>query len=108
VELRANLAAIDRERAALEQAPRTQVDPILVLASLSDRLPTGATVLSLRVVANEWQIDGTALDAAAIVPLLDSDARFRDVRFLSASSRFREGERTYETFSIAFRVEPAS
>jgi hypothetical protein len=107
-ELRAGLAAIDRERDALERIPQAQMDPLVVIASLSDRLPSGATVLSLRVVNNEWQIDGTALDAAALLPLLDSDPRFRDVRFLSASSRFREGERTYETFSIAFRVEPAT
>jgi len=65
-------------------------------------------VLSLRASAADWQIDGTALDAAAIVPLLDRDDRFEDVRFLSASSRFRDGDRTYETFSIAFRVRPST
>jgi hypothetical protein len=104
-ELEANLAAVENERLALEQAADRPVDPLVVMAALGERLPAGATVLNLRMVGREWQIDGTAPDAAAIVPLLDGDQRFHDVRFLSASSRFREGERTYETFSIAFRVE---
>jgi hypothetical protein len=79
-----------------------------VLAALSERLPEGATVLNLRAQGEEWQIDGTARDAAALLPLLDRDDRFDTVRFLSASARFREGPRTYETFSIAFRVRSGS
>lgn len=108
VRLRDRLAAMDRESAAITEIAGRRLDPLRVLAVLSERLPDDATVLSLRASAADWQIDGTALDAAAIVPLLDRDDRFEDVRFLSASSRFRDGDRTYETFSIAFRVRPST
>jgi hypothetical protein len=106
--LQSELAAIEQERAALGKAGGDALDPLPVLAALSQRLPAGATVLNLRATGEGWQMDGTAPDAAAIVPLLDGDDRFRDVRFLSASSRYREGERTYETFSIGFRVRPTT
>jgi hypothetical protein len=102
--LRDTLGALDLEAAALIDLDVARPDPLPVLAALSQRLPRGATVLSLRSSGGDWQIDGTATDAAALVPLLDQDERFQDVRVLAASSRFREGERTYETFSIAFRA----
>ena len=106
VELRDRLAAMDREALAIAEVGRRRADPLLVLAALSERLPGGAVVLNARGTGNDWQIDGTAADAAAIVPLLDRDPRFQDVRFLSASARFSDAGRTYETFSIAFRVRP--
>lgn len=104
--LRAQLAAIEQEAAAGGALVRERPDPLMVLSALSERLPAGATVLNLRVNADEWQIDGSARDAAALIPLLDRDERFEEVRFLSASSRYREDDLTYETFSIAFRVRP--
>ena len=108
IELHDQLSALDRESAAIEQIGQRRVDPLRVLAALSERLPEGATVLNLRANGEDWQIDGTARDAAALLPLLDRDERFDGVRFLSASSRFREAARTYETFSIAFRVRAGS
>jgi hypothetical protein len=108
IELQSELAAIDREREALGKHPGGALDPLPVLAAISQRLPAGATVLNLRATGEDWQMDGTAPDAAVIVPLLDGDDRFHDVRFLNASSRYREGNRTYETFSIAFRVRPTT
>jgi hypothetical protein len=108
VDLRDRLAAIDRESATIGELARRRADPLRVLAGLSERMPAGATVLGVRANGDEWQIDGTARDAAAIIPLLDSDTRFEGVHFLSATSRFREGSRTYETFSIAFRVRPGA
>lgn len=108
VELRDRLAAIDREVEAIAALGRERPNTLSVLAALSEQLPAGATVLSVRATGNDWQIDGTAPNAAAIIPLLDRDDRFEDVRFLSASTRFREGDRTYETFSIAFRVRPGA
>jgi hypothetical protein len=108
IELQGALAAIDQEREALGKPAGGALDPLPVLAAISQRLPAGATVLNLRATGEDWQMDGTAPDAAAIVPLLDGDDRFHEVRFLSASSRYREGNRTYETFSIAFRVRPTT
>ena len=104
IDLRDRLAATEREASAITQLAAQRPDPLPVLAALSAQLPAGATVLNIRSNGSDWQIEGRAGDAAAIVPLLDRDERFDDVRFLSASSRFREGDRTYETFSIAFRV----
>lgn len=108
LELRAQLSALDRESSAVVEQSRRRTDPLAVLAALSERLPVGAVVLNLQTKGDDWQIDGTARDAAAIVPILDKDPRFRDVRMLSASSRFQESDRTYETFSIAFRVRPTT
>ena len=102
------LEALDRESVMITAVSARRPDPLRVLAALSERLPAGATVLSLRASGEQWQIDGRAADAAAILPALDGDARFEDVRFLSASTRFREGARTWETFNIAFRVRPAA
>ena len=108
LELRDRLAAADREASAILTLASQRPDPLSVLAAVSRQLPRGAFVSNIKATGAEWQIDGTAPDAAAILPLLDADDRFQDVRFLSASSRFRENNRAYETFSIAFRVRPAS
>ena len=107
IDLRDRLAATEREASAITQLAAQRPDPLPVLAALGAQLPAGATVLNIRSNGSDWQIEGRARDAAAIVPLLDRDDRFDDLRFLSASSRFREGDRTYETFSIAFRVRSA-
>ncbi len=104
--MRDQLAALDVEIATLRDRGRGRADPLHVLAALSERLPTDVTVLVMRASGEDWQVDGTARDAATILPLLDGDDRFEGVRFLSATARFREGNRTYETFSIAFRVRP--
>ena len=104
--LRERLAVVDREAAAIRDLALRRLDPLPVLQALSQRLPAGAVVLSISASNGEWQIEGTAPDAAAIVPRLDQDDRFQDLRILSASSRFSEGTRTLETFSIAFRVRP--
>ena len=103
-ELRDRIAGLDREASAIAELGRGRPDPLGVLAALGERLPRDATVLNARASGADWQIDGTAAEAAAIVPLLDRDARFQDVRFLSASQRFSDAGRTYETFSIAFHA----
>jgi type IV pilus assembly PilN-like protein len=107
--LQTRLAALEREAATLSARPSVgSRDPLRVLAALTERLPRDATVLTLRATGDDWTVDGTAADAAAILPLLDRDERFENVRFLSATSRFREGSRTYETFSIGFHVRPGA
>ena len=106
LELRERLGAVDREATTIAELLERRLDPIAVLQALSERLPAGATVLNIEADADGWQIEGTALDAAAIVPVLAGDERFQDVRILSASTRFTEGNRTLETFSLGFRVRP--
>lgn len=84
------------------------VDPLTVITVLSRRLPHDAVVMTLRGAGDEWQISGTAKDAAAIIPALDDDPAIDNVRFLAGTSRFTEGRRTYETYSIGFHVRPTT
>lgn len=96
--LQERLAEVETLRDFARQRP----DPFGALAALSLALPDDAVVRSARVNANEWQVDGTVRDASTVVPALDRAASFANVRVLSASSQFREGNRTVESFSIAF------
>ena len=107
----AALAARSRlgaEVALLSQGAPMRNTALGALAAISNALPRDAVILSVHAVGRDWQVDGTASSAAALVPVLDRDGRFENVRILSASSRFRDGPRTRETFSIALRVRPRS
>ena len=105
--LQSRLAQMDLESSAATNVSASRSDPVAVLTALSRRLPRDATVMSARADGDKWQIDGTAQDAGALIPALAADPRFDDVRFLSASSRFRENGRAYETFSIGFHARPS-
>lgn len=83
---------------------RGRPDPLSTLAALGTLLPRDVVVTSIRMNGSEWQVDGTAKTAAALVPLLDADPRFDQVRSLGASARFRDGRSTRESFSITFHV----
>jgi hypothetical protein len=72
-----------------------------VLLALSERLPRDAYLQAARGTGAEWQIDGFARDAASLVPLLEGDPRFENVRFLSATNRLPSGSGAHESFSIA-------
>jgi hypothetical protein len=106
--LQARLATLDREDAVSQTVSSTRTDPLHVLAALGERLPRDVTVLNARAIGDEWRIDGTATNAAAILPALDGDPRFVNARFLAATARYREGGRTYESFSLAFRAKPGA
>ncbi len=105
--LQGRIARIGSASAAAKTA-QGGMDPLAVLGVLSKRLPRDVVVMSIRGTGDEWQISGTAKDAAAIIPALDSDPAIKDVRFLAGTSRFTEGRRTYETFSIGFRASPST
>lgn len=100
------LVRLAREDRLVRLIDTSRADPLRILAALGERLPRDVTVLNARAVGDEWRIDGTATNAAAILPALDGDTRFADARFLSATSRFREGGKTYESFSLAFKAKP--
>jgi hypothetical protein len=104
--LQAQLVALDREEAVAGNVNASRMDPLRMLAALGERLPRDVTVLNARAIGDEWRIDGTATNAAAILPALDGDGRFADARFLAATARYREGGKTYESFSLAFRAKP--
>ncbi len=93
-----------REAELVRLTSANRPDPSAALAAVSALLPRDAVVLNARVTGNAWQIDGTAANAAALVRVLDADDRLDNVRTLSASSRFRDGRTTRESFSIAFDV----
>lgn len=101
--LQSRLAKLDMELSVAGDGG-SRADPVAVLAALSRRLPPDATVMSVRADGDTWQVDGTARDAGRIVPALDADPGFDDVRVLSGTSRFTEANRTYETFSVALRA----
>lgn len=102
--IQSRLAQLDLEASTVASTGSGHADPVAVLAAISRRLPHDAVVMSIRADGDEWQIDGTATHAASIVPALDADPSLKNVRFLSASSRFNEGNRSYETFSVAIHA----
>jgi len=53
---------------------------------------------------SEWRIDGSANDAAVLVPLLDADAQFVGVRAAAPSTRYLENGRSRSSFSIVFQT----
>ena len=100
------LRSRESEARTIGDIATSRPDPHEALAAISAALPREATVLSARATGNDWQVDGTTTDASTLVPLLDRHVRFDSVRFLSASSRYRDGTRSYETFSIALHFRP--
>lgn len=78
--------------------------PLTVLSALTRVLPRDAFVQRLEWDGAGWRVEGTADNARRLVPLLDSDAFFRDVRIAAASQRFLDAGRRRESFAISFRV----
>jgi hypothetical protein len=106
--LQARLAAFDdATRAGAELAER-RADPLAVLGALGERLPEGAAITALRMEGDAWTVEGTARDAAALVPRFAGDQRLAEVRALAPSTRFVERGTPTETFSIAFRATGAA
>jgi hypothetical protein len=108
IALQAQLASFRQQDAVSRAVLGSRADPLRVLAALGEKLPRDVTVLNARAMGNEWHVDGTATNAAAILPALDGDSRFSDARFLGATARYTEGGKTYESFSLAFRAKPGA
>src|SRR5437667_99264 len=69
--------------------------------------PAGAYLRVLRWPGVEWQIDCYAANASRLVAQLGEAPEFKEVRFLSATTRVNLADRTYESFVLAFRYAPA-
>ena len=62
--IRARLAQIYLESSTAAIASSSHANPVTVLAAISRRLPHDAVVMSVRADGDDWQIDGTAANAA--------------------------------------------
>jgi len=78
--------------------------PLVVLAHVGRVLPRDAFVQRLEWDGQQWRMEGTADNAPRLVPLLDGDQHFRDVRIAAASQRFLDAGRPRESFAITFRM----
>src|SRR3989441_750714 len=105
--LATQLDVLNRQAEAIRQVRAERPDPLRVLLALSRRLPPGAFLRGIRQSAAEWQIDGHAANAARLIGELGSPPEVQDVHFLSATNRAQIGDRTYESFALAFRYAPA-
>ncbi|MEP6780374.1 MAG: PilN domain-containing protein [Gemmatimonadaceae bacterium] len=101
----ARLNSLNEEARVLLARQTNKSGTLAVLAALSNALPTDAFVQRLDWNGTEWHIDGSVNQGATIVPMLDAGGIFTNVRVLSASARFRDGDRMRESFSIAFQVK---
>ena len=106
----ARRARAQAELALLADAEQRAVAPdapLSVLAHLGRLLPRDVVVQRLEWNGQQWRLEGTADNAPRLVPLLDGDARFRDVRIAAASQRFLDVGRQRESFAISFRMRAA-
>jgi len=88
-------------------AQHTAQSASAVLARVGERLPRDAFVQRAEWDGAAWRLDGSAIDAAALVPRLETDSLLRNVRSLAPSTRFLDGGRPRNSFSIGF-VLPAA
>jgi hypothetical protein len=101
------LAALVEEAVVLRDVASRRADPGAALAAIGRALPDDAVLTQATSTDSEWRIDGTVRSAATLVPRLDAAGPFQNVRSLAASTRFLDGQRARETFSVAFRVNPS-
>ncbi len=105
--LQTEIQAAAREVQAIRRIALDRPDPLRVLAALSSRLPAGAYIRALRSAGRDWQVDGYAPNAAQVLAQLAGTPELQDARFLSATTRVTLGNRTYDSFALAFRFAPA-
>jgi Tfp pilus assembly protein PilN len=104
--MQTELASFERRADALRAIDDERADPLQVLQTLSATLPPGAFVRQIHNAGPDWQIDGYAPNASAVLTALGADTQFRDVHFLSAMTRDQIANHTYESFALAFRFVP--
>jgi Tfp pilus assembly protein PilN len=104
--LQRELELLDRRAQGVAEVTSTRLDPLRALQVISDRLPRGAYIKSLRYAGGEWQVEGFAPRAAQVTQSLGSAPELSNVRVLAATNRARTGEETNESFSLAFRLAP--
>lgn len=105
--IQSQLETLNRQAGVIQRVQSQRADPLAILQALSKRLPPDAYLRSMRIAAGEWQIEGYAAQAAQLIQVLGAAPEFRNVHFLSATNRVQVEDRSYETFSLAFRFVQA-
>jgi hypothetical protein len=95
-----------RERVLLNEAA-TSPQLSAMLATLGETLPADVFVQRAEWDGTRWRLDGSARDAAPLVPLLAGIPGVQDVRSLAPSTRFLDGGQQRSSFSIGFSMASA-
>ena len=88
-----SLAAIDEAReklAILRGEMSASGEEVLILKELTDRVPNGTWLSSLRVEGRNVELDGFSPSASELFPALTRDGRFRSVDFGAPITRQRD------------------
>jgi len=108
VALQSEAQQLEAEVHALDTIAVARSNPLAVLLEISRRLPADAYLSGFGGGGGgEWELDGYARNAAAMIPTLESSAALADVRFRAATMRVRVGTQDYESFALALRHVPA-
>jgi hypothetical protein len=105
--IQTELQQLSLRASAVREIGAERPDPLRALRALSASLPAGAFARQVRGAGADWQADGYAPNASAVLGALGTGAEFRDVHFLAATDRAQIANHQYESFALAFRYVPA-
>ena len=97
------LRDMDEKAAVLVESGAGRGEPIEILRTLTERLPSGTWLTALRVENRKVELDGFSASASEIFPLLTRDGRFRGVEF--AAPVIRQGD-NQDRFQIRAEYVP--
>ncbi|GHC84240.1 hypothetical protein GCM10007320_28510 [Pseudorhodoferax aquiterrae] len=83
-----------------------RIDPLRVLELLTQALPDGTAVQSLRLQGDVVTLSGTTGDAASLMQGLGRQAGLRNVRAPAAATR--QPGAAFESFTVSFQLDPAA
>jgi general secretion pathway protein L len=101
----ADLDDIQAKVAILRGEMSATGETLQVLKELTDRLPNGSWILSLRVEGSKVDLEGLSSSASEIFPALTRDGRFRSVEFAAPITRQADN---IERFKIRGEYVPPS
>jgi Tfp pilus assembly protein PilN len=105
--MQTELQSLARRASAVREIEAERPDPLRALRALSASLPPGAFARQVRGSGADWQADGYAPNASAVLSALGTGPGFHDVHFLAATDRAQIANQQYESFALAFRYAPA-
>lgn len=83
-----------------------RIDPLRVLDVLTQALPDGTAVQSLRLQGEVVTVSGTTGDAASLMQGLGRQTGLRNVRAPAAATR--QPGAAFESFTVSFQLDPAA